>query len=256
MVRITIMAAACVMLLFPALPAGAFGIGAYGNYSGGISGYVNQKGNYSYHQQAGGGGVMLSLIDSALGSASMEWRFRLGAERLFAELYSSDPAYRINGMNYLYFGSGRKMIFKPSFGPLLGVRYMHGERKWFSYGASNYYNLNTMNKFYPSVQANGQEIDEWAVCVGLSLNFDITPIECLVIFVSINAEHYFLFQKFINTYRVWIIGAPTSMEPLLWNRWKDPRRRDMATEGSISAGVMYRFGAAGGGAAPGGEDNG
>jgi hypothetical protein len=121
---------------------------------------------------------------------------------------------------------------------------MHGVKKWRSYGASTLFNWHSVGHFYPTVQANRREVDEWGVCLGLSLNFDIVPTEFLVLFISINAEHYFLFQKITATTGMWVIGAPV---PCLWNRWKEPTRTDMATEGSVSMGVMYRFGAASGG---------
>ncbi len=216
-------------------------VGAYGNYNGGLSNYVKKGGKDRYHLQTAGGGLALELVKGAkAGRTTLDWRVRAGAEGLFTEDYSPDESYRINVTNYFLFGGFERGLFRLSFGPLLGMRYMRGEK---AYRDADLVRIVIGGTQYicPSLQENRRKIDQWALCLGLSLNFDFNLTDSLVLFAAINAEQNIVFHKNEVSGRALLLNTPPSVPPVDSIRYKEARKTDMATEGSVNLGVMFRI---------------
>lgn len=228
------------LILTTATSAHAFGIGAYGNYNGGLSNYYYTRVNEKYHLQTAGGGLTLELVNGAkAGGKAMDWRVRAGAEALFTGDYSWKESYRINLTNYFLFGGIERGFFHVSFGPLLGMRYMYGEKTYLIVGVASK-KISDTRYIYSYLQKNRRKIDQWALCLGLSLNFDFNVTDSLVVFAAVNAEQNILFRKNEESGKSLRFHTPPSMLPVSAFRFKRPRVTDMATEGSVNIGVMFR----------------
>ncbi len=229
------------LILATATSAHAIGVGAYCNYNGGLSNYVKKGGKDRYHLQTAGGGLALELVKGAkAGRTTLDWRVRAGAEGLFTEDYSPDESYRINVSNYFLFGGFERGLFRLSFGPLLGMRYIRGEK---AYRDADLVRIVIGGTQYicPSLQENRRKIDQWALCLGLSLNVDFNLTDSLVLFAAINAEQNIVFHKNEVSGRALLLNTPPSVPPVDSIRYKEARKTDMATEGSVNLGVMFRI---------------
>jgi len=239
----------CLLIAFSHSHLMALDIGVYGNSNLGKDNFSGTLGPYSglktvdkkFTVNSAGGGVITEFVSIDDQTIDFRYRFKLGAEAMFAQKNIIRNMYRINITNFFYFGIFNYNILNVLLGPQIGACYHYGNKNVI------YPHYLIYNGYLPyTTVARGRiTFNAGGINIGISLNLDFNIDKNFIIFFQINGEQNFYFStRKVTGYALVlnpppppavvppIIGLGTSSKKIL---------KDSGTEGSICFGAMYKI---------------
>lgn len=227
----------------------AFGVGVYGNYSGGKSEYnylnvdemsVPLSSNYgACYINSGGGGIMFEIADIKGKPVELYYRFKVGSEAVFTTKDISKVVGRYDFINLFYFKIFQHNYFSILLGPQIGTNY-HQVTKTMQYLDFFLVSFNYYSYARPTFNKSNILIKSGGINLGLSLNFDFTISDKFVFFIQLSGEENIYFSKYKITNI--LMRLDFSLFGGLYRGHNNIKKlqTNYSTEGSIGIGFMYR----------------
>jgi hypothetical protein len=238
----------CIMLAFGHDQLMALTIGMYGNtnfgrnnFSGTLDPYSGLKSiNEKFSVNTVGGGVILEFISIEDHTLDFRYRFKAGAEGVFAKNNILKNMYRINFSNIFYFGIFNYNILNVMIGPQIGACYHFGYKNiiYPSYSLYNgYLPYLTLARARLAFKAGG-------INLGISLNLDFNIDRNFTVFFQVNCEqNFYLSTRKITGSAIVPDYSMMSGVPPVSSLGISSKKVliDYGTEGSICFGAMYKI---------------
>lgn len=227
-----------------AVTVGMYGNSNFGrdNFSGTMDPYSGLKTiDKKFAVNTAGGGVILEFISIEDHTIDFRYRFKAGAEAVFAQNNILKNMYRINFSNIFYFGIFNYNILNVMIGPQIGACYHYGNRNILY---PNYLLYNGYQP-YPNIARARLEFKAGGINIGLSLNLDFNIDRNFIIFLQINGEQNFYLstRKITGSQFVLNPPPPPAMVPPVTSLGISSKKvlTDYGIEGSICFGAMYKI---------------
>ncbi len=244
----------CIVLVLCNVRLMALTIGAYGNtnfgrdyFSGTLDKYSGLKSiDERFSVNTVGGGLILEFVSIEDQSIDFKYRFKAGAEGVFAQNNVLRNMYRISFSNIFYFGIFKYSILNVMIGPQIGASYHYGHKNilfpnYILYGGY---------LPYPNLARGHLRFEAGGINLGLSLNLDFNIDKYFTLFCQISCEqNFYLSTRNITGKQVVLVPptlpppSPPVQVPPIASLGINSKKvlTDYGTEGSISFGVMYRI---------------
>lgn len=230
----------------------AAGYGIYGNYNLGKAFFNDSMKplsgtrdlNEKFITNSTGGGIIIEFASTEGKKIDFRYRFKAGAEALFAQRNNIRDMYRINFTNIFYFSIIKYKFLNVLFGPQIGANYLHGTASTI-YTNFAIINFNGAISTPSTVTKDTITIKAGGINLGISLNFDFNIKDKAIIFIQLSGEQNIYFSK--RTIRGWtyIINPPPEVPPLTGSGSTSSENKkilkDLSTEGSVCIGVIKKI---------------
>jgi hypothetical protein len=239
----------CLLIAFGHSNLMAIDIGVYANsnfgkdnFSGTLKPYSGLKTvDEKFNVNSVGGGVITEFISIVDHTIDFRYRFKVGAEAMFAQKDNIKNMYRVNFSNIFYFGIFNYDILNIMLGPQIGACYHYGNRNIIY----PHYLIYNGYQPYPTMARGRITFNAGGINIGLSLNLDINVDRNFIIFLQINGDQNFYFSTRKVTGSALVINPPPppALVPPIIGLGASSKKilYDSGTEGSISIGAMFKI---------------
>ena len=239
----------CIILAFGHDQLMALTIGMYGNtnfgrnyFSGTLDPYSGLKSiDEKFSVNTVGGGIILEMVSIEDQAIDFRYRFKAGAEGVFAQNDILKKMYRITFSNIFYFGIFNYKFLNVMIGPQVGAGYHYGNKNILYPLFLLYFGYQP----YPNIARGHLVFNAGGINLGLSLNLDFNIDKNFTIFFQVNCEqNFYLSTRKITGYALVVAPPPPPAQvPPITSLGIGSKKVlvDSGTEGSICFGAMYRI---------------